>query len=266
VRGEVDGGHDAARAVADRRGDGDQALLELLVDHRVAVLADLQDLGAQRLGVRDRPGLQRRHLDVVEVALERVVGQPREEDAAHRRRVGGHARADVHRDRHERRAGDAHDVDHVAAVEDRALARLLDLGHEPLEVRERDLGERQRREVRVAQLEHPRRQLVVAPVRRDVAQVDEREEEAAGRRAGQAGRRGDLRDRQGRRLGGEDPDDREAALERLDEVAGAPGGALLWRRVCRGVGHGRNRTGPHDPPGVSAHGADPAPASRPAGP
>ena len=52
VRGQVHGRHDRASAVADRGGDGAQALLELLVHERPALAAHLRQLGAQRVASR----------------------------------------------------------------------------------------------------------------------------------------------------------------------------------------------------------------------
>ena len=48
-------------------------------------------------------------------------------------------------------AGNADDVDDVVAVEDRRLARLVDLGDELLEVWERDVRETESGEERVAE-------------------------------------------------------------------------------------------------------------------
>ena len=56
MRGDVDGGDHAAVAAADGRGDGAQALLELLVDERPALGADAVELGAQGVGGRRSRG------------------------------------------------------------------------------------------------------------------------------------------------------------------------------------------------------------------
>ena len=94
----------------------------------------------------------------------------------------------------------------------------MHLGGEPFQVRLGDLGQAQAREVRVAEVEHARREREQAAVGADVAEVGEREQEAAGGGAREPGAAGDVGERQLRVLGAEGPDDRQAALQRLDEV------------------------------------------------
>ena len=213
VRGDVDRGDHAAARVADRRRDRAQALLELLVDQRPALLADrararraassalsIARAVSGRISARCEVGVERRR-------------QRREQDAAHRGRVGREARADVDRDAHDARGGDAADVDDLVAVEHRHRAGLADLRREPLEVRLGDLGQAQARQVRVAELEHARGQREVLAVAAHVAEVDQREQEAARGRAREVRAAGDVGERQLRVVGAEGADDRQAALE-----------------------------------------------------
>ena len=81
-----------------------------------------------------------------------------------------------------------------------------------------DLGQAQARQVRVAELEHARREREVLAVAAHVAEVDQREQEAPRGRAREVRAAGDVGERQLRVVGAERADDRQAALERLDEV------------------------------------------------
>ena len=148
-----------------------------------------------------------------------------QQDAAHRGRVGREARADVDRDAHDARGGDAADVDDLVAVEHRHRAGLADLRREPLEVRLGDLGQAQARQVRVAELEHARGEREVLAVAAHVAEVDQREQEAARGRAREVRAAGDVGERQLRVVGAERADDREAALQGLDEVTHS---SVVW--------------------------------------
>ena len=65
-----------------------------------------------------------------EVGVELALGQPGEQHAAHRRGVGGEARADIDGDGHDARRGTRADVDDVRAVEHGHRGRLVHLGDE----------------------------------------------------------------------------------------------------------------------------------------
>jgi hypothetical protein len=83
------------------------------------------------------------------------------------------------------------------------------------------LGQAEAREVGIAELEHTRAQAEVAAVGAHVAELGEREQEPARRRAAEARPPRDVGQRQLGRLGVEGPDDLEPTLQRLDEVAHA---------------------------------------------
>ena len=209
------------------RGDGDEPFLELLVDDRVARGADLVQLVAQLVGVGHRSrqvGLQR---GACQVGLELVVRQAGEQHLAHRGRVRGHPAADVDRQGHHGRRGDADDVDDVLAVEHGCLAGLVDLRHEALQVRERDVGEAKAGEEAVAELQDAGRQPERAAVGLDVAELDQRDQEAPRGRAGQPGGDRQLGDRLDRRVRAERADDVQPALQRLDELARPSGNDLF---------------------------------------
>ena len=149
----------------------------------------------------------------------RSSGSAGQQDAAHRGRVGREAGADVDRDAHDRgswgRGRRRRSRRRRARDTERRLAHL---GGEPLEVRLGDLGQRQAGQVRVAELEHARREREVLAVGAHVAEVGQREQEAAGGGAGEAGAAGDVGQRQLGVVGAEGADHRQPALERLDEV------------------------------------------------
>ena len=108
------------------------------------------------------------------------------------------------------------------------LVGLLDqLPHERLG----DLPEVQRRQVAEPQREHPRGQRERAAVRPHEAQVLEGEQDPPRGGAGETGQAGDVAQAQPRVLPGEDLQDGEATLQRLQGVGAG-----------RFVGHGRTLT------------------------
>ena len=224
VRGAIDGGDHSPATIADRRCDRAQALLELLVDDRPAPRPDPVELGAQvlcaRHGVRGEP----REVHALEVGVQLIGGQPGEQNPAHRGGVSGEPRADVDRDGHDARHRHAGDVHHVLVVEDRDRRRLADRGDQPLEVRLGDLGQRDAREVGVAQLEHPRAEREAAVVCMHVAEIREREQKAPRRGPCQPGLGCHLGERELGPLGAEGADYPQPAVERLDVVRGTPFG------------------------------------------
>ena len=117
---------------------------------------------------------------------------------------------------------DAADVDDVVAVEHATPSST----RAPRRRAARGAARRSRagvrlRQVRVAELEHARGERELLAVGADVAEVGEREQEAARGGAGEAGAAGDVGQRELGVLGAERADHREPALERLDEVLAA---------------------------------------------
>ena len=109
------------------------------------------------------------------------------------------------------------------AVERGDRRRLLHVVDEVAQMRRRDLGQRQRRQVRPPELEHARAQAEEPAVDAHVAELDERQDEAAGRRAREAGRLRDVAQGERRVLRVERADHCEPALQRLHEVGLAIG-------------------------------------------
>ncbi len=85
-------------------------------------------------------------------------------------------------------------------------------------MRQGDFRQRQARQVRVPELQDPGTEGEQSPVRAYVAELDERDEETTCGSSGESGDAGDLAQRQLAVLSVEGTDDRQAALERLDEV------------------------------------------------
>ena len=106
----------------------------------------------------------------------------------------------------------------------------FDLVRKLLHPRLREVGQVARAEKAVAELQHARRQTVLAPRRLHVAQVLEREHEAARSGAREARPRSDRGKRRARAVAGDAAQDREPARERLHVVA-----AVLERIVARAV-------------------------------
>ena len=124
------------------------------------------------------------------------------------------------------------DVDDVRLVEHRDRRGLADDVDQRLEVRPGERGQLEAREVRAPELEDARAELEEPRVHPDVAEVDEREQEPPGGRAGEAGGGGDLAQRQRPALAVEGADDCEPPLERLDEI-GLAVGRLRGHRGAR---------------------------------
>ena len=231
VRGDVDGGDDAAAAVADRRGDRAQPLLELLVDERPALA---RGRGRARRAARPASSIacavSGRELGAGEVGVELVVAQRREQHAAHRGRVGGEARADVDRDAHDpatsgrgrrrrsrrRRAPRPSDDSRTSAASRSRCGSATS-------------GRRQARQVRVAEVEHARRERELLAVGADVAEVGEREQEAARGGAREAGAAGDVGQRQLGVVGAEGADHRRGRARATGRSARRAPSQLLER-------------------------------------
>ena len=157
-------------------------------------------------------------LDGGEVVVEPVVVLAGEEDASEGGGEGGVAGADVDRDREDAFGGGVGDVDDVGAVEDGERGRLAELVGRVPQMRQRDLGEPQARQVGAAELEDLGAEPELAAVDADVAEVDEGEQEAAGGGAGEAGRAGHVAERQRRVVGVEGADHGQTPLQRLHEI------------------------------------------------
>jgi hypothetical protein len=157
-------------------------------------------------------------LDLLQSLRELLRGQRGEQHATHRGDERGQPRSDRQRDRHDPPRRHAHDVDDVGVVEHRHRGGLVQLVHERLHVRLGDLGEAEAGQVRVAEVEHTRAQREAPVLETHVAELDQRQQEAAGGGPGQTGGRRDVGEAQVAVLGVEGADDRQAALERLDEV------------------------------------------------
>jgi hypothetical protein len=200
VDGDVESRLDGVRPVMDRRRDRSQPFLELLVDHRPALLAHGVQLLPQPVQAHDRAAGVRLQVDALQPLLQLRRREARKQDATHRRHVRRKPRADGDRDAHDPPRRHPHRVDDVEVVEHRDRGGLVHLRHEPLHVRLSDLGEAERRQVREAQLEHAWTQGESIVVVLDVAEPDEREQEASRRRAVEAGPPRDLAERHARVL------------------------------------------------------------------
>ena len=218
VDGEVGGGDDVAVFVVDGCGDGAESVFELLVDECPALAADAGELGAEFLGGGDGAWCDRGQFDGGEVVVEPVVVLAGEEDASEGGGEGDVAGADRDRDREDAFGGGVGDVDDVGAVEDGERGRFAQVAGRLPQVRQRDLRQGEAGEVRAAELEYLGAEPELAAVDADVAEVDEREEEAAGGGAREAGRAGHAAERRRRVVGVEGADHGQPTLQRLHEV------------------------------------------------
>ena len=207
--------HDGRRAA--------HADLELLVQHGVAEPADLDDGRPQLVRAGQRLVGQRLDVGPGEEGVELVVGELGQEgpsEGGGRRRQAG---AERDRDGHDPLRRDPGHVDDHVVVEHGRGDGLVHPLRELLHVGLGDVGQLQRGDIGVAEVQHAGRELEVAAVRAHVAERLEGEEQPARRGPGQAGRAGHLGQRHGRLVGREGPQHSEAALQRLHEL----------RRACR---------------------------------
>ena len=217
--GHVDGRHGAAPAVAQRRRDGAHAVLELLVDEREALAAHLGQLVAQLADVGDRALGAGLWLHPVEEGAELARREVGQQHPTHRGGDGGQARAERERDGHDPLGRHPGHVDDLVAVEHGHRDRLVHLLGERLHRRLGDLADAERRQVGVAEVEHLRRELELAPVGAHVAERREGEQQPASGRPRQAGAARHVGQRERGVVLGEGPQHGQPALEGLHEVA-----------------------------------------------
>ncbi len=126
-------------------------------------------------------------------------------------------RSDHQIDAHDSLRLHAGDVDDVLAVEDGGGTRLVERGGDLLHERLRHVGHVNRGQIGEPEVEDARRQGKQLGALDDVTEVAQGEQVAARHRARQAGALGDVGDGQLARVGAKHLDDREAALEALNE-------------------------------------------------
>ncbi|GAA3956035.1 hypothetical protein GCM10022384_06580 [Streptomyces marokkonensis] len=118
VHRDVHAGHHLAVPVPHRRGDGSEAVLQFLVDERVALAPHPAQFRAQGVRRGEGAGGVRAQVGTGEPGLGLGVRQSREDHPAHGGEVRREAGADRDRRRHDaagRHTGDVHDV---VAVQD----------------------------------------------------------------------------------------------------------------------------------------------------
>jgi hypothetical protein len=224
---DVHRGDHAAAAVDDRHRHGLQARFQFLRHAGVAVGAhagqdglECADVGHGVLGV----GLDLAHR---QHPVQFGRGQARQQHAAHRRHPGRQAAAHGQVDGHDLVRGQTQDVDDVGAFQHRHRARLARLLGHFFHVGQRQVPQRRARQVGVAQLKDARGQRELAVLDRDVAQVLQRQQDAARAGAGQAGHGRDLGQRHLGTIRAERPDHGQAARKRLNVAVAGLLGCLL---------------------------------------
>src|SRR3954471_24755714 len=217
VHGDVDRGDDAVGLGPHRRGDRAQAVRELLVVHREAALAHALELDQQLALRRDRVRAPAGELEAVEHAVALGRRQEGEQHLAHRRAVGGQARADVQVEvdlRRARRAAALH-VDDVGAVEHGHVDGVARGVAERLQMRRRDVAELHRVDRGDPKIEHAGPEPVLARlgVLLQVAEPGEGRDVTMRRRAAQSDGAREIADAEQRLRGLERRQDRKAPHE-----------------------------------------------------
>ncbi len=218
---DFDRGHRLAVLAADRRGDGEHVGAEPSFDERPPLGADLIQLGAQGALVDHRPRCVGLPLAGGEVLGELGLGEVGQEDKTGRHRVRGNPVTD--RQPTVGRApgpGPGH-IDYVAAVAYRRRGVLGEPRGQRGEPWLERLGERQARQVGVAEFERAREQEELAVVPPDIAQRLQGHQQPAGDRLAEVTPLGDLGERQRTPLVGEDTDHGQPAFEALHMLRGA---------------------------------------------
>ena len=191
-------------------------------------------LGSERALLDDRPRRVALGHEARKIPGQLVAGQGAEEHAPHRRAVGGKTARHGQPNGQDPLRGGARDVDDVVAVEDGEGAGLVQpVGH-AFEDGLRDARRGRRREIRVAQRQHARPELVGAARGGRIPEHRQRVQTPPGRRARDPDFPGHLGDRERPAAGAERADHRQATLEREHVVRIGPG---------RTRGRGRRRTG-----------------------
>ena len=210
-----------ANAIHDRRCHRAQTLLELLVYQGPALPAHLLDLAQQFLRIGDGLGrMARQRRNLAEQALDLVVGQACQQNAAHRGGECGQARTDPQVDRHDAGGGgDPRHIHDIGAVEHRDGAGLVNLLDQFDHVRLSQLPEGLRVQVGEPEVEHARAQREVLAVEAGVPELDQGQQQPPRRAARQARLSGDIAERHRRGARIEGFDDREPLRERPHKIA-----------------------------------------------
>ena len=194
------------------------AAAQFLGGDGVALLARLQDLAAQRLFVGDGEVGHDLGLELVEPAVQNLVGQLAQDGAAGRGVEGRAAEPDGGRQHVGPAVQGMGDHDDVVAVEDGGKARLLGAVADALAGRLDDGRDHVRAEIGRRQLHDARRQPVGAAVACRHAEAGERVERAPHAGLGQVGGARDVAQRHVALLAPERPDDPQAARKGLEEI------------------------------------------------
>ena len=194
--GDVHGREDRPTGPADRYGHGPHAVFQLLVDHGPSVAADVDEDLPQPAFVGHGPRRGAREVRGAEVGVQCRFREGGEEHPAHRGAERRQPRPHVEADRHDPLGRDPGHVDDVGSVEHARRGRLVDLLHQLAHVLQGDLLEGERREVGVPQFEDLRSQVEMPTVGAHVAQRFQGEQEATGRRPGEAGDAGHIAQRE----------------------------------------------------------------------
>jgi hypothetical protein len=175
----------------------------------------------QKVGGDEGAGGERGELGVCEAYFDLLLGQMGEDHPPHRGDMGRETGADGDRRGHDAARGHPGDVHDVVAVEYAQGRRLPCVLHQLLQMRLGDLGQREARQVGVAEFEDARGEPIGAAVGADVSEVGQRQQEAAGGGAGQSAGAGDFAEGEFGVVCVEGADDGKAALQGTYEMRGA---------------------------------------------
>ncbi len=198
--------------------------LQFLIVLRPAARADVGNQRLQLVDVGHGAARARFQRGVAQHAVERVVIEPRQQHAPHRRAIGRQPAADGQVDRHDLACRHAQHVDDLGAVEHGDRAAFMHRLRERLHDRLGQVPERHRGQVGEAEIEDLGREPELAAIGLHIAQPHQREQDTPRAGPREAAGLGDL----GQRLGG------VAGVERADH--GQPACEGLHIAVARLLG------------------------------
>jgi hypothetical protein len=225
---------DAPLAIVHGHRERAQAQLEFLLDVRVALVTDLVDEATQAARIGDRVRGVAPGAAPGEPGFQRGVVEAGEQHATHRCRVRRQARADAQRHGHHASHRYAQHIDDGWPVEHGHRAAVVQALGQLLDQRLGKVRELERAQATEAEFQDARAQRELATKRTHVAEMLQRQHEPSRCRPRESGARGDAREAQCRVLRVEGGQDRQAAGQRLHEVAAllerGRGGALAGAR------------------------------------
>lgn len=184
---DIGGRDNASLPVVQRHRRGAKPFLQLLIHDGIAVAAHPGDDPPQLLRVGSGVWGELVQVGRGQIGVELLLGKPGQEHPAHGRAVGGQAHPDAEGDTHDPLGWHTRHVDDLLSIEHRYGAGLMDGAGQFRQIGLGDIPEGLGGQVGVSKAEDLGRKLELLPLHTGVTQRHQREQEPAGRSAGQMG-------------------------------------------------------------------------------